>query len=73
MIEQDRSAYRRGGPRAMGFAKLSLEENREISSRGGKRAKALGRAYKWTSETAKIAGRKGGAISRRGKKGGESR
>jgi general stress protein YciG len=57
----------------MGFAKLSLEESREVSRKGGKRANALGRAYKWTSETAKLAGRKGGSISRRRRKGGETR
>lgn len=71
-VLKDRSAYRRGGSRAMGFAALSLEENQEMSSKGGKAAHALGKAHKWTSgEEAQEAGRKGGSISRRRKKGGE--
>lgn len=49
-----------------GFASMSLEKNREIGSKGGKRAHELGTAHIWTSEEAANAGRIGGKISRRG-------
>jgi len=45
---------------ARGFASMSPEKQREISSRGGKAAHAAGTAHKWTSEEAREAGRKGG-------------
>jgi uncharacterized protein len=48
-----------------GFASMSPEKKREIASKGGKAAHALGTAHKWTSEEAQVAGRKGGSISRR--------
>jgi uncharacterized protein len=48
-----------------GFASMSPEKNREIASKGGKAAHAMGTAHKWTSEEAQAAGRKGGSISRR--------
>ncbi|HVB61900.1 MAG TPA: KGG domain-containing protein [Ktedonobacteraceae bacterium] len=48
-----------------GFASMSQEKKREIASKGGKAAHALGTAHKWTSEEAQSAGRKGGSISRR--------
>ncbi len=51
--------------RHQGFATMSDEKKREIASRGGKAAHALGRAHTWTSEEAQAAGRKGGSISRR--------
>jgi general stress protein YciG len=47
---------------------MSPEERSEIASKGGKAAHALGTAHKWTSETAQIAGRKGGTVSRRRKR-----
>jgi general stress protein YciG len=43
-----------------GFASLTPEKMREIASKGGKAAHAKGTAHKFTSEEAKIAGRKGG-------------
>lgn len=48
-----------------GFASMPPERVREIASLGGKTAHRLGHAYKWTSEQAQAAGRKGGTISRR--------
>ena len=48
-----------------GFASMSTEKKRELASKGGKAAHALGTAHKWTSEEAQAAGRKGGSISRR--------
>ncbi len=51
--------------RGRGFAAMSPEKKREIASKGGKAAHAMGTAHKWTSEEAQAAGRKGGSISRR--------
>jgi general stress protein YciG len=50
----------KGKPR--GFSTLDLEKHRQIASKGGKAAHAQGRAHEFTSEEAKAAGRKGGAI-----------
>lgn len=44
-----------------GFASMSPEKLREITSKGGKAAHAKGTAHKFTSEEAREAGRKGGA------------
>jgi hypothetical protein len=49
------------GPRrrGRGFAALSAEERRRISSLGGKAAHAKGKAHRFTGATAAAAGRKG--------------
>ncbi len=47
-------------PPMKGFASLSPEGRREMASRGGRIAHALGVAYHWSSEQARIAGSKGG-------------
>lgn len=49
-----------------GFASMSPEKVREISSLGGKAAHQLGTAHEWTPEEASKAGKKGGSRSRRG-------
>lgn len=49
-----------------GFASMSPEKVREISSLGGKAAHALGTAHKWTPEEASRAGKIGGTKSRKG-------
>ena len=54
--------------RRYGFAGMSLEKRRAIASLGGKAAHAQGRAHKFTSEEAQVAGRKGGMISKRGRR-----
>ena len=46
--------------RKCGFWSMSAELVRAIASKGGKTAHAKGTAHKWTSETAREAGRKGG-------------
>jgi uncharacterized protein len=43
-----------------GFASMTPEKRREISSRGGKAAHAKGTAHEWDSGTAAAAGAKGG-------------
>lgn len=50
-----------------GFAAMSPEKKREIASKGGKAAHALGTAHRWTTEEAQAAGRKGGAVAKRRK------
>lgn len=64
-----------------GFASMDREKQREIASKGGRAAHAKGTAHEFTSDEARIAGRKGGvSVSRNrehmaaiGRKGGESR
>jgi general stress protein YciG len=51
--------------KARGFAAMSEERRREIASLGGRRAHELGRAYSFTSEKAKEAGREGGLARHR--------
>jgi uncharacterized protein len=43
-----------------GFAAMDPEKVRELASRGGKAAHALGKAHEWNSESARVNGRKGG-------------
>jgi uncharacterized protein len=64
-----------------GFASMDRTKQREIASKGGKAAHAKGTAHEFTSDEARVAGRKGGeAVSRDrahmsaiGREGGHSR
>ena len=64
-----------------GFASMDAAKQREIASKGGRAAHAKGTAHEFTSDEARVAGRKGGeAVSRDrqhmatiGREGGESR
>lgn len=47
-----------------GFASMSRERQRAIASKGGKAAHAAGTAHVWTTTEARIAGQKGGRMSR---------
>jgi anti-anti-sigma factor len=48
-----------------GFAAMDRERQREIASKGGKRAHQKGTAHQWTADEGREAGRKGGeAVSR---------
>lgn len=49
--------------RGRGFAGLTPERHREISSQGGKAAHEKGTAHEFDSEEARQAGRKGGMVS----------
>jgi general stress protein YciG len=52
-----------------GFAGMDPERVKKLASQGGKAAHASGRAHTFTSEEARLAGRKGGLASgKRGKK-----
>ena len=46
-----------------GFASMDGKKRREIASKGGKAAHALGSAHRWTREEARLAGKKGGEAS----------
>ncbi len=50
----------KGDTNRKGFASIDPERQREIASMGGKAAHAKGMAHRFTSEEAKIAGKKGG-------------
>jgi hypothetical protein len=64
-----------------GFASMDSSKQREIASKGGRAAHAKGTAHEFTSDEARVAGRKGGeAVSRDrahmsaiGREGGHSR
>ena len=64
-----------------GFASMDASKQKEIASKGGKAAHAKGTAHEFTSDEARVAGRKGGeAVSRDrahmsaiGREGGHSR
>lgn len=43
-----------------GFASMDEEKQRAIASKGGRAAHEQGKAHEWTSEEARVAGRKGG-------------
>ena len=48
-----------------GFASMDPSKQREIASKGGRAAHAKGTAHEFTSDEARVAGRKGGeAVSR---------
>ena len=46
-----------------GFASMDRTKQREIARKGGKAAHLKGTAHEWTSEEARLAGRKGGMAS----------
>ena len=50
-----------------GFSGMSPEKQKAIASLGGKASHAQGVGYEWNSETARAAGRKGGAMGRGGR------
>ncbi len=51
--------------RGRGFASMDPDKQREIASKGGRAAHAKGTAHEFTSDEARVAGRKGGeAVSR---------
>lgn len=63
-----RPANRIGEKSRRGFAAMSPEQQRRIASEGGRASHQSGRGHRFSPEEAREAGRKGGQISRRGKK-----
>jgi uncharacterized protein len=69
------------GKSKRGFASMDASRQREIASKGGKAAHAKGTAHEWSSDEARVAGRKGGEVVSRdrahmaaiGREGGEAR
>ena len=55
--------------RGQGFASMPIERRTEIARKGGVAAQATGKAHRFTTEEAQAAGKKGGTISRRGRRG----
>jgi general stress protein YciG len=53
------------GVKRRGFASMSPEKKREVSSRGGKMAHASGHAHQFTREEARAAGILGGRATAR--------
>lgn len=51
-----------------GFASMDRTKQREIARMGGKAAHRKGVAHQWTSEEAREAGRKGGAVTARSRR-----
>ena len=63
-----RPARRVGEKSRRGFAAMSPEQQRRIASEGGRASHESGKGHRFSSEEARVAGRKGGSISRRGPK-----
>ncbi len=61
MAERATTERRKG--RGRGFASMDREKQREIASRGGRAAHEQGTAHEWSSDEARVAGRKGGSTS----------
>lgn len=53
------------GKSKRGFASMSTDKQRQIASKGGRAAHAKGTAHEFTSEEARLAGRKGGQARQR--------
>jgi uncharacterized protein len=50
-----------------GFASMDRNKHKEAASKGGKVAHEKGKAHEWTTEEARVAGRKGGEAFHRRK------
>lgn len=64
-IQQDGAQQQGSAPRqrsGRGFAGMDEARQREIASKGGKAAHQKGTAHEFTSEEARVAGRKGGEV-----------
>src|SRR5690242_1852481 len=62
-----RAPAERRKSRGRGFASMDREKQRQIASRGGHAAHEQGTAHEWTSDEARVAGRKGGSSSHNAK------
>src|ERR1035437_2876710 len=66
-VGQDKKEQPVGSKR--GFSSMDPQKQKEIASKGGKAARQKGTAHEFTSEEARVAGKKGGA-ARRERRGG---
>lgn len=55
------------GKQRRGFAAMDPRLQRALASKGGKASHEQGTGHRWTSESARSAGRKGGLVSRGGR------
>lgn len=53
-----------GSIRDRGFASMDPTRQRQLASKGGQAAHRKGTAHEWTADEARIAGRKGGRMTR---------
>lgn len=60
---------RKGPSQSKGFAALSPERRREVSSMGGRTSAECGRGHRWTPEEARKAGLLGGRGRKKGGQG----
>ena len=65
---ESRSAGGAGRKTPRGFAAMDPQAQRAIAAKGGRAAHQKGTAHEFTSEEARIAGRKGGEASRGGRR-----
>ncbi|WP_375419303.1 KGG domain-containing protein [uncultured Hymenobacter sp.] len=63
-----RPANRVGTKSRRGFAAMDPETQRRIASEGGRASHESGRGHRFSTAEARAAGRKGGLVSRKGKK-----
>ena len=63
-----RPANRVGTKSRRGFAAMDPELQRRIASEGGRASHQSGRGHRFSTAEARDAGRKGGLVSRKGKK-----
>lgn len=63
-----RPANRVGSKSRRGFAAMDPEMQRRIASEGGRASHESGRGHRFSTAEARDAGRKGGLVSRKGKK-----
>ena len=66
-MSKDKEAEMEKKKDGRGFAGMSPEKQRQIASKGGRRAHIKGRAHEWDKEAARAAGRKGGLVSHGGR------
>ena len=59
---QQSNSPRAGQKQGRGFAGMDAARQREIASKGGKAAHEKGTAHEFTSDEARVAGRKGGEV-----------
>ncbi len=64
MAQENQGGNNKGGNNnERGFAGMNKEEQREVSSKGGRASHEQGTGHEFTSEEAREAGRKGGEAS----------
>lgn len=63
-MDEERATNEKNQPKRRGFAALDPALRRELARKGGLAAHRAGKAHEFSSEEARIAGRKGGLAAR---------